>query len=336
VVQTPQGPIFYDNSRRRGTPSGKTIDIGIGSDLDLAYNKEMITARAKLETLKASERIKTYEGLNAIRAKEGKPLFSLGELGLDASGEFTTRAAQPAQAVSTQYGGTAQPTTATTAAQPTTTTTAAPAAATTTATGPVPPTPVRTQPATATTTTTPAAAVTPEAETTGAIERTAEARKEIVKKASEFAANQANIIKDLNSAQKNIKILESGKTNFGTIIGLTLPGERAIGEAFKTPDAVRTKNVMEYIDKLNAGNAKALGTNPTDRDLIFVTKNVPNETWNEKEIIDWIRSSERGQRNALRIAREVIRTGGAYEEPVPAEDTGEVDTNNPLLKKKKK
>jgi hypothetical protein len=215
------------------------------------------------------------------------------------------------------------------------TTTAQPAA-TTTATGPVPPTTVRTQPATATTTTTPAAPATPEAETTGAIERTAEARKEIVKKASEFAANQANIVKDLNSAKSNIKILESGQTNFGTIIGLTLPGERAIGEAFKTEDAIRTKNVMEYIDKLNAGNAKALGTNPTDRDLIFVTKNVPNETWNEKDVIKWIKRSEQGQRNALRIAREQVRTGGAYEEPLPAEDTGEVDTNNPLLKNKKR
>jgi hypothetical protein len=254
---------------------------------------------------------------------------------LDASGEFTTRAAQPAQAVSTQYGGTAQPATAT-AAQPARATTTAQPAATTTATGPVPPTPVRTQPAPATTTTTPAATATPEAETTGAIERKAEAQKEIVKKASEFAANQANIVKDLNSAQKNIKILESGKTNFGTIIGGTLPGERAIGKLFETPDAIRTKNVMEYVRKIAAGNAKALGANPTDRDLIFVTSDIPNESWNEKDVADWIRSSERGQRNALRIAREVVRTGGAYEEPVPAEDTGEVDTNNPLLKKKKK
>jgi hypothetical protein len=201
---------------------------------------------------------------------------------------------------------------------------------------PVPPTPVRTQPATATTTTTPAAPATPETETTGTIERKAEAQKEIVKKASEFAANQANIIKDLNAAKSNIKILESGKTNFGTIIGGTIPGERAIGKLFQTEDAIRTRNVLEYVNKINAANVKALGTNPTDRDLLFVTENTPNETWNEKDIINWIKRSDQGQRNALRIAREVIRTGGAYEEPVPAEDTGEVDTNNPLLKKKKK
>jgi hypothetical protein len=144
-------------------------------------------------------------------------------------------------------------------------------------------------------------------------------RQDIVKKAADVVANEANIIKSLESADRNIKILESGKTNFGTVISGMIPGERAVGEMFKTADAVNTKNVMEYINSISAGNAKTLGANPTDRDLIFLTANVPNETWSDKDVADWIRRSEKAQRRTIEIARKQVESGGRYVPELPKE-----------------
>ena len=161
-------------------------------------------------------------------------------------------------------------------------------------------------------TTTPATVANPTVEKAKEIGRT-----EIVKKAADVVANEANIITSLEKAKDNIKILESGKTNFGTVISGMIPGERAVGEMFKTQDAVNTKSVMEYINSIAAGNAKSLGANPTDRDLIFLTSNIPNETWSDKDVADWIRKSETAQRRTLDIARKQVESGGRYTPEVP-------------------
>ena len=184
-----------------------------------------------------------------------------------------------------------------------------------------------TAPGAATTPTAPAGGATPVAPAVAAnptVEKAKEiGRQDIVKKAADVVANEANIIKSLESADRNIKILESGKTNFGTVISGMIPGERAVGEMFKTADAVNTKNVMEYINSISAGNAKSLGSNPTDRDLIFLTANVPNETWSDKDVADWIRRSEKAQRRTIEIARKQVESGGRYvpELPKESEDT---------------
>ena len=141
---------------------------------------------------------------------------------------------------------------------------------------------------------------------------------------------------NLEKAKDNIKILESGKTNFGTVISGMIPGERAVGEYFNTNDAVRTKNVMEYINLISAGNAKSLGANPTDRDLLFVTSNVPNETWSDKDVADWIRRSEKAQRRTLEIARKQIETGGRYEAPLPEEPPAEGNKGGIKILKREK
>jgi hypothetical protein len=152
---------------------------------------------------------------------------------------------------------------------------------------------------------------------------TEEGRKKIVESASAILADQSKIIGDLNANKRNLKILESGRTNFGTIISGQIPGERAIGAALNTKDAINTKNVMEQINKIAAANVKALGTNPTDRDLIFVTSNIPNESFSEKDVAEWIRRSDEGLRRTLDIAKKQVESGGTYIAPLPEEPPAE-------------
>jgi len=152
---------------------------------------------------------------------------------------------------------------------------------------------------------------------------TEDGRKKIVESASAILADQSKIIGDLNANKRNLQLLESGRTNFGTIISGQIPGERAVGEFFKTKDAVNTKAVMEQINKISSVNAKALGTNPTDRDLIFVTKNIPDETFSPEDVAAWIRRSDEGVRRTLDIAKKQVESGGTYVAPIPAEPPAE-------------
>jgi hypothetical protein len=146
---------------------------------------------------------------------------------------------------------------------------------------------------------------------------TEDGRKKIVESASAILADQSKIIGDLNANKRNLKILESGRTNFGTIISGQIPGERAIGALLKTKDDINTRAVMEQVNKIAAANAKALGTNPTDRDLIFVTSNIPNESFSEKDVAEWIRRSDEGLRRTLDIAKKQVESGGTYIAPLP-------------------
>jgi hypothetical protein len=168
---------------------------------------------------------------------------------------------------------------------------------------------------------------------------TEDGRKKIVESASAILADQSKIIGDLNANKRNLKILESGRTNFGTIISGQIPGERAIGAALNTKDAINTKNVMEQINKIAAANVKALGTNPTDRDLIFVTSNIPNESFSEKDVADWIRRSDEGLRRTLDIAKKQVESNGTYVAPLPdapVEGGSPADKARAELEKRKK
>ena len=311
VTDKRTGQSFVQTDMGRMPMAGFRPQSSTGS-MESYRQKLQLEAQSRFATMTAQQRLDVWKNASTQAVNAGFQPFTLAEMGLAPDGSLIgqPRAGMPAQPSPVAPGAQPAP------AQPAVVTPVAPGA----------------QPAPAAAPTTAATTVTGTPSETGGrptavtLEAQAEARKDIVKKSGELISQQASIVRDLNSAQRNIKILESGRTNFGTIIGGTIPGERAVGELFKTKDAVNTKSVMEYVNKLNASNVKALGTNPTDRDLIFVTSNTPDETWNEKDVIEWIRRSEQGQRNALRIAKEQIRTGGTYEEPVPAE--GETGTGN--------
>ena len=145
------------------------------------------------------------------------------------------------------------------------------------------------------------------------------ARTEIVKDAAKIVAEQATTIKMLEDAQRTIGLLDSGNVNFGSILQGQLPLEKTIGTKFATEDSKNTKDVLEYVNRIAATNAKMLGTNPTDRDLQFVTSTKPNEDWAPQAVKEWIQRSEKAQRRTLDIARKQVDSGGRYEAPLPSE-----------------
>jgi hypothetical protein len=142
-------------------------------------------------------------------------------------------------------------------------------------------------------------------------------RAEIIKKAGDVVAESAKIVTDLASTNKAIDTLQNKKTNFGTAIHGTIPGEQAIGSFFKTEDAINTNEVLDVVNKQAAINAKMLGTNPTDRDLQFVTSTKPNENWSPKAVEEWLRRSAEGTQRTLDYARKQIQSGGTYVPPTP-------------------
>ena len=144
-------------------------------------------------------------------------------------------------------------------------------------------------------------------------------REEIVKDAAKIVAEQGNTIKMLEDAQRTIGLLDSGNVNFGSILQGQLPLEKTIGTKFSTEDSKNTKDVLEYVNRIAASNAKMLGTNPTDRDLLFVTSTKPNEDWAPQAVKEWIQRSEKAQRRTLDIARKQVESGGRYEAPLPSE-----------------
>jgi hypothetical protein len=173
-------------------------------------------------------------------------------------------------------------------------------------------------------TTTPVAGANPTVEKAKEIART-----EIVKDAAKIVADQANIIKTLESADRNVKLLDSGNVNFGSILQGQLPFEKTIANKFSTEDSTNTKDVLEYVNLIAAVNSKMLGTNPTDRDLQFVTSTKPNEDWAPQAVKEWIQRSEKAQRRTIEIARKQVESGGRYEAPLPG-DTAPGTKDNPI------
>jgi len=60
-----------------------------------------------------------------------------------------------------------------------------------------------------------------------------------------------------------------------------------------------------------------LGTNPTDRDLQFVTSTKPDETWSAEAVADWLRKSADGTRRTLDFARKQMESGGKFVPETP-------------------
>jgi hypothetical protein len=151
-------------------------------------------------------------------------------------------------------------------------------------------------------------------------------RGEIVKKAGDTIAGADKIVTELVNVERAATDAVTKKNNFGTIIHGTLPGEQTIGRVLKTQDHINTQNVLDVINKQAAVNAKMLGTNPTDRDLQFVTATKPDETWPADAVAEWLRKSADGTRRTLDFARKQIETGGRYVPETPQAGTAEPGT----------
>jgi hypothetical protein len=142
-------------------------------------------------------------------------------------------------------------------------------------------------------------------------------RKEVVKKAGDIVASSDKLVGEITNAERAATDALTKPNNFGTLIHGQIPGEYTMGELFKTQDAVNTKNVLEVVNKVAATNAKMLGTNPTDRDLQFVTSTKPDETWSAEAVADWLRKSADGTRRTLDFARKQVETGGKFVPETP-------------------
>ena len=175
--------------------------------------------------------------------------------------------------------------------------------------GPVAPSPAG-QPA-------PAAQMAPTRPTGPQMAAGAEARKTIAEAAGKVVADEAKLISDINGGNRAIDILRNKNTNFGGLLQGQLPGEQTVGKFLGTQESQNTRNVLEYVDKLNAAGAKALGTNPTDRDLQFLLANAPNVGTPAEEVASWIERVQERIRDNIEIARKQVETGGAYQPPVP-------------------
>lgn len=142
-------------------------------------------------------------------------------------------------------------------------------------------------------------------------------RKEVVKKAGEIVATSDKLVSEITNAERAATDALTKPNNFGTLIHGQIPGEYTMGQLFKTQDAVNTANVLEVVNKVAATNAKMLGTNPTDRDLQFVTSTKPDETWSAEAVADWLRKSADGTRRTLDFARKQMETGGKFVPETP-------------------
>jgi soluble lytic murein transglycosylase len=150
-------------------------------------------------------------------------------------------------------------------------------------------------------------------------ETTRKGKQEAVKKATDVVANADKIINELDKVNDAILTLQTKKTNFGTIIHGTLPGEQTLGKFFKTDDYANTMQVLDIVNKVAASNAKMLGTNPTDADLRFVTSTKPDETWSPQAVEEWMRRSAEGTRKTIDFARQQIQSGGTFIPETPNE-----------------
>jgi hypothetical protein len=292
-VDTTRGPIWYNKARQRVVPQGEPIPNTVGGNL--ALQGELADFRIREAIIK--------KGLTNVQDAKKDYISKNGPFGT------ATNPMSEQDFERIHSGQMNQLQTAPRVGPPTTT---APTAVPTTPTAPAAPTAPATAPAA-----TPAATTAPTAGGGYVTEAMQKGRDEIVKNSAEVLKDEATMISQINSGNKVIDILDNKKTNFGSILQGQLPGEQFIGKKLGTTDARNTQKVMEYIDKVTATGAKALGANPTNRDLEFLLNNRPNESWPAADVRDWIESTQEKIKDSIEVARKQVQSGGTYQPPVP-------------------
>jgi hypothetical protein len=283
-VDTTRGPIWFDKAQQRVIPKGEPIPNTVGGNLEIQSN---------LANLRIRENI-IKKGITNIQDAKKEYILQNGPFGsaknpmsetdFDAVFSGQLRALNMA------------PSAGTTTTAPTTT------APTTTAPG---------------ATVAPATTATPDAGPQFVTKTEQKARDEIVKNSADVLKDESTMISQINSGNTAIDVLDNKKTNFGSILQGQIPGEQTVGKLLGTQDARNTQKVMEYLDKVTAAGAKALGANPTDRDLKFLLENRPNEKWPAEDVKTWITSTQERIRDNIEVARKQVQSGGTYQPPVP-------------------
>lgn len=266
MVPTTAGMKFYRNDGTQGVPTGKTTPIAVGSDIDLHRQKALITLQGQFARMNASERMKAFESTNKLLVENGYQPLTLGEMGVDNSGNQL--GAQPTQQVA--------PTMPTAPVAPT-----APANVPVAPQAPINPA----QPAGA-------------RPTAQQLKANAQASKEVAKEAAKVVAaspDTQNLIKDINKSidlvnSKNVNIGPSGSFLNPSGQANQMPGEKTLGKFFGTEDYRNTKTVFDTVNKLAADGLKSLGSNPSTTDLHFWTANKPQVGDPPEFVVSWLES----------------------------------------------
>jgi hypothetical protein len=295
-VDTTSGAIWFNKARQRVIPKGEPIPNTIGGNLEVQSN---------LANLRIRENI-IKKGITNIQDAKKEYILQNGPFGsaknpmsetdFDAVFSGQLRALNMAPSAGTTAPTTAAPTTAAPTTPP-------PSGAVA---------PGATLPSATTNT-----AATPTAGSQFVTKTEQKARDEIVKNSADVLKDESTMISQINSGNTAIDVLDNKKTNFGSILQGQIPGEQTVGKILGTQDARNTQKVMEYLDKVTAAGAKALGANPTDRDLKFLLENRPNEKWPAEDVKTWITSTQERIRDNIEIARKQVQSGGTYQPPVP-------------------
>jgi len=287
-VDTQQGPIYYNKSQQRVVPKGEPVPLTAGSDVATQLQLSQMKRQQAFVGQTAEARIRAYNETNNERALAGMAPLTPAQMGINANGELIGQP-QPTVPQLQQPPGMAPP---------------APQ-------GPAPapqqqPAPQGQAPA-------PQQQPAPQGGMTPAqMQAQRKGREEVVKKAADTIAGADKIVSELVSVERAATDVLTKKNNFGTIISGMIPGEQTIGEVFRTQDYINTQNVLDIVNKQAAVNAKMLGTNPTDRDLQFVTATKPDKNWPPDAVADWLRKSADGTRRTLDFARSQMQSGGTY------------------------
>lgn len=156
-----------------------------------------------------------------------------------------------------------------------------------------------------------------------AVEREAKisesARTRIVDAAADVVSGQATILSKVSNIDQVIPLLEAGKVNLGSISSYQLPGEKAIERYLNTEDAQNTRRVLQLTKDLSIQGIKALGANPSNADLQFITAYQPDENWSPEAVKDWLNRARKGLEDSLVVARKQIETNGRYEPTIPTQ-----------------
>ena len=141
----------------------------------------------------------------------------------------------------------------------------------------------------------------------------------------------------LNSIDKVVTVIDSGKHNLGHPAGgLLRQGEltgetvQKIGSALRTEDAKNTKLVMDTVNKLAADGLKVLGTNPSTKDLEFWTKYKPDVNSDPAFVRDWITSRSEDLKRRLQYAQTQTNASGSAPAAGPVNTAPPGSAQNPI------
>jgi hypothetical protein len=155
---------------------------------------------------------------------------------------------------------------------------------------------------------------------TGEVDIGIEGRKKIVDEASSVIAKAPDFYSQLKQIDEGIAATKK-KNNLGTIGEGVLPGERFIGRnILSSEDARNTDRALNAVKIISAQGMKVLGSNPTDADRDYLTANVPDETWADKDVREWLQTRREFLTNKIDTAKKQIKSGGRYMPEMPKEE----------------